>query len=954
MCSPHSIQKFIGVLLLALFSTKVYATCTNTYTTAFFTVGSSTSLPSLSVASGDYYTYTGSGTASSNLVIGGNVTVDGKLDIANCSVSINGNIIVNACATLTIRDNANFNFSGHSIYVMPGGKLIIKNNVEVSVWQSNAYIAVESNYMHLPNDPDPLPGGILQVTNAQIRSGSGAGWRGISVAGGNGAHVIGTAYDGLVSNSMYFSQNKIPYTSDIYTAQLLMSYVNVMNMTEGIYNYDRFGETGFGHFSDPLAVCSGGGLIQINYSGCMGNSNNVINFYNYTNWQSTGNITYTIGNKLLNDKSFIRNTEFKNIVLPVSSTYRYIYSYHTTGVSVLGCKFQDYPNYPGPTVAAVECNGGTVIIDRACNDPYIAGGTSSCTNIATSEFNDMRMYGVSLNSSEGSSILNSSFSGSYGIRNVAINMNYCANDLVLNNNIKISYTGGTSLSKIVGINMSGCTNFWVEGNTVFTPGKGASYMVGILVNEAGTADNQVYRNTIKSMDYSLQANGLNYTNHHGVSSGLRFLCNDLSYNQYPAATDMLVGPIPTGTSASYGFGISVFQGDGTYPNYIAAGNKFAPSKSTTGGPYHIYNQSLSGINYYWATLAEEPVSISGTVTKSFVMNDNTCPDNTICCGIPTSGNTALPPEDFISYNDYTIRKSNLETQIAATSANTTQYNDLLRRYNRLVDSMVNSFLYAADALKQFKGGNSFVEYRVDTIHSNNNGPLQYDTTILYTDNEIQVKYDSIKLVLDNARYLYDFKLRLAALYSSEGNISNALSTLEAIPGNYTLNAAELADVNNTGALYIIKDLLDKRQSSYNTLSAADVSFLNNMAQDSAGRARYIARAILAIFNSTYLPADVNTIDNAGNKGAIPANNAGSTYIAVSPNPVVNELHIALQGYTGNMSCIIYDITGKSILQNSLNSTGDNTIATAAFSKGIYFVNILEDGTIREVQKIVKD
>lgn len=955
MCVPNSLQKFICVLLFSVFSCKMYAACTNTYTTTTFAVGSPTSLPGLSVAVGYYYIYNGTGPGSSSLSIAGNITVNGKLDINNCTISIYGDVIVNACGTLTISNNANLNFLGTHIYVMPGGKLIFKNTVDATVWNSNAYIAIESNYLHLPNDPDPLPGGIFQITNSQIRGGGG-GWRGISVSGGNGQPVSGTAYDGVVSNSLYFSQNKITYTNDIYTAQLYMNYVTIQNMNEGIFNYDRFGDTSYGHFSDPFAVCSGGGAVQLNYCGFLGNSNNVINFYPYTNWMPGTAITYASGNKFVNDRSYIRNTEFKNIVAPISNTSRYVYLYRTSGISILGCKFQDYPNYPGPSVAAVESNSSTIIIDQACNDPYTtASTTSGCINIATSEFNDMRMYGASINYSSGSRVVNTQFAGSFGIRNTAIDMRGCYNDMVLNNDVETAYTSGISPANVVGMNISGCTGFWVEGNMVRLSAKGNCNMIGILVNEAGATNNKIYRNTVKDMDYSLQANGLNYSDHHGIISGLRFLCNDLSHNPYATATDILVGPIPTGGAASYTFGISPFQGDGSYPNYITAGNSFASSKISIGS--HIHNQSLSGFNYYWQTPIEEPVLYTGPVSKVFVTTDNTCSDNTACCGVSSNPgeNTSMPLQIYINYSNYNSKKISLEYTIANTDCNSMVYKDLLRQYGQLVDAMVNTFLHAPDSLARYKGGMSFVQYHIDTLRNRKNNALLYDTTIITTDDPVYLNYDSIILVLDNTHYLYDFKLRLATLYRNSGDMAHALSTLRDIPAHYSLSTRELADLNNTIYLYSIEDSLYRNSGVYSDLSAADAAMVGNIAHDSAGKARYIAQAILAMYNNTYSPADVNVVGSPGNKGATPlpaTGNMGS--ISLSPNPVVNELHIGLKNYSTDMSYSICDITGREVMQNPLTINGDNVVYAQTLNKGTYLVKILERGVIKEVQKFVKD
>lgn len=893
--------------------------------------------------------------------VSGALVVNGRLSLSNCQCTLIGDIIINSCGTLSFSNINYVSFQGHKIYVMPGGKLVLNNTVFI-INQTDAYIAIESDYLHTNNDPDMEAGGIVNLVNSQIFvPGIGASWRGISVAGGNGGKTYGSYYSSSIAHSQYFSQQKILSTGKIYPAQLIMISSSIENMTEGIWNADKFGDPTYGKFSDPYLLCSGGGIIQMSKCIITNSANTTVNFYPYTNWQPGGStITYpSTGAAQLSDKSFIRNSTFYNYYSsgfkdPAGTTTIYINTFKTHGISILGTIFKG--DYSPPRWCAIGNTMSNININRACNDPYttIPG---ACGGVRNTQLQNqdiaIHMYG-----SNGSNIQNIYIADTTGAVAGAylegINMQVSNNDIIANNIIKTSYSSTRSYHDyIIGLYMDGCSGYQVEGNDVNQNNHGDPIMGGIVSNESGTATNTIYRNTITNMDYCLQANGLNY-NLASKSTGLKFICNDLSNNTSGVVVDASVGFLPPGGTSFGPTGIAEFQGLGkpTSSESISAGNLFASTSR-----YNLHNIGLNFDYYSLTSGSEYPNTVSTGVNIQPAHTGNSCPDNTACC------DRAFPTGAMMTHGTYITHKAILETAIAAATPSTTDYEALLNQYSLLTDSIINSFLHAGDSILQYRGGESFRKYNVDTLYDSTHQSYFYDTTISYEDSTIRLNYDSVLLVLDSVKYLYDFKLREASIYNMLGRNAEALQTLNDIPGDFTLTSDETHDLNNLIFLYKIEDSLVKKSYQYDSLAGSDTTLIGSIARDSVGKARYMARGMLSMYHHDQLLPDMNIVpDTGGNKPAKPFINESIASIIVSPNPVKEILNISLKNCDGDMSAIIVDMNGRDLTQKvtssgagkmKLQNNNTNSFSVKALVPGVYFVKILDGKQVKEVDKIIK-
>ena len=79
--------------------------------------------------------------------------------------------------------------------------------------------------------------------------------------------------------------------------------------------------------------------------------------------------------------------------------------------------------------------------------------------------------------------------------------------------------------------------------------------------------------------------------------------------------------------------------------------------------------------------------------------------------------------------------------------------------------------------------------------------------------------------------------------------------------------------------------------------------------------------------------------------------ASSGNLVVYPNPVNDYLEIKTDNQ-GKLSCRILDMSGKLVSETKLNET-ERTINTSRLTAGIYFLEIVTEGNIKEIVRLTK-
>ncbi|MDP3013492.1 MAG: NosD domain-containing protein, partial [Candidatus Subteraquimicrobiales bacterium] len=124
-----------------------------------------------------------------------------------------------------------------------------------------------------------------------------------------------------------------------------------------------------------------------------------------------------------------------------------------------------------------------------------------------------------------------------------------------------------------GLYLDASTGYWIEDNDFLHEHEGEIQKgIGLIVNNSGSAPNEIYRNRFENLQMGISAQGRN--RHPVANQGLQILCNDFTVCQ---ADLLVVAPLPDKTKFD---GIAPKQGAAMPNNPMAmAGNMF-----------HVYNQ----------------------------------------------------------------------------------------------------------------------------------------------------------------------------------------------------------------------------------------------------------------------------------------------------------------------------------------------------------------------------
>jgi len=178
------------------------------------------------------------------------------------------------------------------------------------------------------------------------------------------------------------------------------------------------------------------------------------------------------------------------------------------------------------------------------------------------------------------------------------------------NNYRGLYLGGISNARITsnlfkigapftenggyGMYLDACTGYWIEDND-FTHDFEGRKGVGIVVNNSGTAPNQIYRNRFVSLEMGVSAQGNNRNPVTGT--GLQILCNDF----IDTDSDILI----TNPDRLRSFGIAAHQGaDSPNPQHMA-GNLFYIPNPIPDGDFDDINNEGENIIYFAPEIFDE-------------------------------------------------------------------------------------------------------------------------------------------------------------------------------------------------------------------------------------------------------------------------------------------------------------------------------------------------------------
>jgi hypothetical protein len=228
------------------------------------------------------------------------------------------------------------------------------------------------------------------------------------------------------------------------------------------------------------------------------------------------------------------------------------------------------------------------------------------------------------------------------------------------NNFTIGNSAGLVSQSDFAIYSTNSTGYQIEENNIISSDSPARDTWGILIDNSGPDNNQVYKNYFTDINYALVSTRMNRNQTISKYSGLQFLCNE-NDNSAQNIHDIYI----TGKSLSHG--ISPYQGS----HAQSTGNTFSVSPAnTTNG--HIRNMT-SHFSYYYTGAANSsnpfyPEYISGSLSRQYISSQlaNPCLSNIISDGQPLT----------------LLQKQLLNAQFDAAEMN---YINVLYNYNQFID-----------------------------------------------------------------------------------------------------------------------------------------------------------------------------------------------------------------------------------------------------------------------------
>lgn len=425
------------------------------------------------------------------------------------------------------------------VVVKSGGTLTINNNAVIQFTDSKAsnvptYIKVERGGRLILDQGAKLTG--MAACNSM--------WEGVYVEGTNGTNHPSVA--------SFMAAN---YTNTNHGFVWVKGNSTIENARCAIYS---------GKDQKPPLYLYGGGIVLCDNANFINNSKDIYFApFNKTNI------------------SFIRNSRFKTTAaLKDIAEYplSHIEMVQTKNIQIRGNTFEN------TTVNANRGNRGTGISGNQAfftvNDNPNGFGAAGATGSAPNTFNKL-YYGV------------------YATQYAVATSNIIADGNVFTDNHRSIYMGGTYFAETnrnsftqgngsdYGLYYDAGTGYGIEENTFTGPGAGLTKSpTALIVNNSGTDNNAVYRNTISGFKYATKTQG----NNGNTSTGLEYKCNTFSSNKYDIALLSAAGVTATMKKSQGACGGIATPANNLFtdPSFANIGTQIVTSADINTANYYFY------------------------------------------------------------------------------------------------------------------------------------------------------------------------------------------------------------------------------------------------------------------------------------------------------------------------------------------------------------------------------
>jgi len=550
--------------------------------------------------------------------------------------------------------------------------------------------------------------------------------------------------------------------------------------------------------------------------------------------------------------------------------------------------------------------------------------------------------------------------------------------------------GSGALTHAYGIYLDGSDGYRVEENNLFN-NSGPVEVRGIVVNESGVTNNEIYRNTLEStLGYAIQAQG---NNRGGNQTGLGLFCNEMAEN----LSDIVV----------LDNGIKVHQlitsTNGSSQN--AAGNIFTSCVSNN---YQNYNNQSAATIFYYADGNNVPQCVYNVNFPQLqVALPRSCPSKLANTFQNTEQNlgaarlaynsavtmlhiwqdggnanleyeveTTLPWEVYVQFNELMLESPYLSDEAILAAINNDAFSSLMIKllmaanthavhnpeimeaiYQR-IPAMPESYIAEIESgfdqvsqLDLLRGDVAATRHLVDVLTNDIKRHYQME----FEDGEDVIdEYINFVASINTLTSRYD----LASLHLQVGDYTSMAATLESIPFTFELNDLQEQDHLNWQTYFDVAADLKQSGIYPESLTAAQITELETIAELEFSRVAPAAKALLMLnqhgfeYKEEVKPVPEYTPRKRNPESGI--QKAQASTLKVYPNPC-NDF-TTLEYRTGNkynnLRVELTDAMGKTIFSQRLKG-GDNEelLSLSTLKPGVYLLKLIGDNAVVDTQRI---
>ena len=498
-----------------------------------------------------------------------------------------------------------------------------------------------------------------------------------------------------------------------------------------------------------------------------------------------------------------------------------------------------------------------------------------------------------------------------------------------------------------GVYINNATGYKIEENNFSAVrSKGANLnlnnrSIGLFINNSGTNENEVYKNTFRNLAIGQNFFGINASQvliaH---PTGLQTLCNSFGGEQN---YDIFVGPLVL--PATQPHIIRAFQGSlQKSAGNLFNGTPFFKNIDNSVAPYPI--------TYYYINQTNENPPVTANVSKIPVFTSNGCPSKII---VYRDSNDPLS-----QYDEWNDLYEYWLAQLATMNEDDEDYELILDKvsyYSALKDNYFNSIIVAAITDEVIRGLDD--EVIIDGVVEQ--GSL----------------YENLRFLF-NYRNHYVDNLSIVETYLAENNYRDAIATLFSMYEKFELTEEQMSELAGLQTyIYWLQQLENDERTIY-ILSEREIEYLESFVETHIGRGRVFANNILCVLYGICMedemmrglddemmrklddemirrlddemmkksPSNIEGVDDEVGRGSL------FEKITVTPNPTTGELRID-NGQLTIDNVEVFDVYGRKLSSHHLiTSSSHHLINISHLPAGLYFVKITtEAGMV--VKKVVK-